>query len=307
MELGEVPEIPECREEFVSQGAVLLRMDNIVPPMSRVIEVAIKFLDCDAYLPQHIGRRAKSVRDRKKKKRSVESDEESSDDDSSSLSSSSQEEGSSSSDEDEPEVKKRLKGKRGSSRDDIPRESKNEEKPPTSDPNMHSNIDDLAEWFRRLELQLGERGNRDAQVQTQRATVYCFMCGKPGHVVRDCEDSRFFLTQGICRLDINNRVVMSDGSALPRAEGDGGATKVIFRRMIANMSSSGPTATSTSIIEVVAGEAYYNSEIEELALLGQMEFEVLPAERGDKPKKAKPYDRQESKKVAERTVPEVPR
>ena len=280
---------------------------TLPPPMNRVIEVATKFLDRDAYLPRHIGKRAKSARDRKRRKNLVVSDEESSEDEDGSESSSSSAEEDSSSDEEEVEVKRKAKGKRGSSREDVPKESKSEEKTTAkSDPNVQSNIDDLAERFKRLELQLGERGNRDAQAQKTRATVYCVMCGKAGHVIRECPDSKFFLGQGICRMDVNNRVVMSDGSALPRAEGDGGAAKVIFRRMATN-TASGPTATSASNVEVVGGEAYYNTEPEELAVLGRMEFEVLPAERGDKSKKAKPYDRQEPKKVAERTVPEVPK
>ena len=136
--------------------------------------------------------------------------------------------------------------------------------------------------------------------------VYCMMCGKAGHVIQECPDSKFYLGQGICRMDINNRVVMSDSSALPHAKGDGGAAKVIFKRMVIN-TLSGPTATSALNVEVVGGETYYNTKPEELTVLRQMEFEVLPAERGDKSKKVKPYDHQEPKKVAERTVPEVPK
>ena len=68
----------------------------------------------------------------------------------------------------------------------------------------------------------------------------------------------------------------------------------------------GPTLTSVSNVEVVAAEnAYYNDEPEELVILGSMEFEVLPADQLDKAKRAKPYDHQESKKGAEKTVPEV--
>ena len=78
---------------------------------------------------------------------------------------------------------------------------------------------------------------------------------------------------------------------------------MIMRRMATNTSASGPTATSASNIEVVAGEAYYNDEPEELAVLGRMEFKVLPAKRGDKLKKPKPYNCQEPKKAAERVVP----
>ena len=41
-------------------------------------------------------------------------------------------------------------------------------------------------------------------------TIYCIMCGKQGHVIRDCAKLKFFLGQGICRMDLNNRVMMSD-------------------------------------------------------------------------------------------------
>ena len=55
-------------------------------------------------------------------------------------------------------------------------------------------------------------------------------------------------------------------------------------------SVSGPTATSTSNVELVAAEVDYEDESEELAILGSMEFEVLPADRLDKSKRYKPYD-----------------
>ncbi len=55
-------------------------------------------------------------------------------------------------------------------------------------------------------------------------------------------------------------------------------------------SVSGPTAMSMSNVELVAAEADYEDESEELAVLGLMEFEVLPANRLDKSKRYKPYD-----------------
>ncbi len=47
---------------------------------------------------------------------------------------------------------------------------------------------------------------------------------------------------------------------------------------------------STSNVELVAAEADYEDESKELAVLGSMEFEVLPANRFDKSKRYKPYD-----------------
>ncbi len=106
-------------------------------------------------------------------------------------------------------------------------------------------------------------------------------------------------------MGLNNRVIMSDGSALPCAEGEGGAAKVIKNRLAGNK-PSGPMATSALNIELVPEQDCYNEEPEELAVLGGMEFEVLPAERTDKSKRAKPYDRPDSKKVAEKTIPDNP-
>ncbi len=101
-------------------------------------------------------------------------------------------------------------------------------------------------------------------------------------------------------MDVNNRVVMGDGTALPRAEGEGGAAKVIRDRMAGIPSSSGPTATSAAN-EVIADEVYYGDETDELATLGSMEFEVLPADRTEKSKKYKPYDRPDAKKSSKPT------
>jgi len=75
-------------------------------------------------------------------------------------------------------------------------------------------------------------------------------------------------------MDLNNRVVMNDGSALPQAEDDGGTAKVIHERMAIN-SSLGPTSSSALNVEVVSEESYYNDEPEELAVPGGMESEVL--------------------------------
>src|SRR5260221_7322425 len=135
--------------------------------------------------------------------------------------------------------------------------------------------------------------------------MYCIMCGQSGHGIRECSESKFFIAQGICRLNINNRVIMNDGTALPCAEGDSGTAKQIRSRLAGNMPSvSGPMATSMSNVELVAAEADYEDESEELAVLGLMEFEVLPADRLDKSKRYKPYDRPEAKKGVEKTLPE---
>jgi len=107
-------------------------------------------------------------------------------------------------------------------------------------------------------------------------------------------------------MDVNNHIVMSDGLVLPQVEGEGGAARVIHDRLSGVIpSSSGPTVTSASNIEVVAVEADYDEEPDELAILGSMEWEVLPADRAEKAKRYKPYDWQDMKKGAERTVPDT--
>ncbi len=285
-----------------------LWVDHTMPPsMNQVVETAIKFLNRDAYQPWTVSSRPKSTRGRSSRRDPPESDRESSDDTSDTSSSSSSSDEESSSDESESERKRKSTRKRtkNSVNDKSPSETKDDVtasiKP---DQNTQSNIEDLAERFRRLELKLGERANRDSQTQNPRPVLHCIMCGLLGHGIRDCHESKFFITQGICRLDLNNRVVMSDGSALPRSEGEGGAARVIRERLANNMqSTSGPTLTRASTVELVSDEVYYNDESTELAALGSMEFEVVPADRTDKTKRSKPYDRTESKKVA---LPELP-
>ena len=98
---------------------------------------------------------------------------------------------------------------------------------------------------------------------------------------------------------------MNNGTALPCTEGDSGAAKQICNRLAGNPSLvPGPMSMSASNVELVAAEAEYEDESEELAVLGSMEFEVLPADRLEKSKRYKPYDHPETKKGIEKTLPE---
>src|SRR5258708_27159989 len=99
--------------------------------------------------------------------------------------------------------------------------------------------------------------------------------------------------------------MMSDGSSLLCVEGDGGAAKMI-RLKLAGVSTAVPTSTSASNVEVTAAETNLNDEPTELAILGAMEFKVIPAERMDKFKWMKLYDHSELKKVVEKTLPKPP-
>ena len=277
---------------------------TVPPPMDRVVEVALVYLNREAYQPRDISLRSRLAKRKTKKKVIDDSEEESSEGSSEEDEGSETDESSSDSEMDEPVDRKKSVKKKSSVREENSKEVKMEvQTSPKSDPVVQSNIEDLAERFKRLELQLGERVNREPQAPRFR-TLYCVMCGREGHGICDCAEAKMLLGHQICRLDTNNRVVMSDGTALPRAEGSGGSAKIIKARMGSKYPAMGPTSTSAPV-EVVSDEAYYNGEPEELAVLGAMEFKVMPAEHTEKAKKVKPYDRKEVKKVGEKTVPEV--
>src|SRR5258708_6054415 len=277
---------------------------TLPPPIDRVTEVAVKFLNRAIYQPRDVSLRSKWTRSKKKRKDSSSSESESSDEMASDSSASSKGE-ESSDDEDNDDTEERKKAGKKKSREKNAKEPKDEERPAT-DQHVQTNIEDLANRFKRLELKLGERSGQQSQPPRTRAAMYCIMCGASGHGIRDCTESKFFIGQDICRMDVNNCVVMSDGTALPRAEGEGGVAKQICDRLSGNNPSvQGPMLTSASNVEVVAKEADYDDEPEELARLGSMEFEVFPADRSEKAKKAKPYDHHDAKKGMEKTAPEV--
>ncbi len=77
---------------------------------------------------------------------------------------------------------------------------------------------------------------------------------------------------------------MSDGSLLPHVEGDGGVVRIIRLRLNLGSPPMVPTSTSASNVEVNPVEPYHSDEPEELAILGAMEFEVIPADWTDKTK-----------------------
>jgi len=166
------------------------------PPMQRVIEVATKILSRNIYQPRDVTlQSSKSTRDQKKRNDFAESDKESVDDISSISSSSSI-----SNEESlyESERRKSNRKEKGSVQEDSPKETKDDKKsPPKADQNTQSNVEDLAEHFRRLELQLSEREHREPRLQSPRSSIYCFMCGRSGHGIRDCPDSKYFIAQGI--------------------------------------------------------------------------------------------------------------
>ena len=98
---------------------------------------------------------------------------------------------------------------------------------------------------------------------------------------------------------------MSDGSLLPCAEGDGGVVRMIRLRLNLGTPPVVPMSTSASNVEVNPVEPYHSDEPEELAILGAMEFEVIPAEWMDKTKQLKLYDCSEPKKTGEKMLPKA--
>ena len=102
-----------------------------------------------------------------------------------------------------------------------------------------------------------------------------FMCGEKGHLAKECPESKFFLSRGICRLNIEtDRVVLGDYSPLPRAEGEGGAARVIRGRL----SSATQVTSSTGNVEVESFRSEYEEAIE-FVTLGTMDFGLLQNKR----------------------------
>ncbi len=58
----------------------------------------------------------------------------------------------------------------------------------------------------------------------------CYMCGESYHSIHDCLEAKFLIALGICYLDMNDQVAMSDGSVLPQAGEEGGVAQVIRER-----------------------------------------------------------------------------
>ena len=148
------------------------------------------------------------------------------------------------------------------------------EGPPKVDISIQLNIDDLTECFWCLEMKVAETmATLKERGESCSGPWVCYMCGFMGHRMKDCHESKFFLNQGICRLDVNGQVVMSDGLPFPWAVGEGGSARVIKEHL-----ALGPRmSSSASNIEVESYQVEYEEDVE-FATLGSMAFEVLPVE-----------------------------
>ena len=80
-------------------------------------------------------------------------------------------------------------------------------------------------------------------------------------------------------------MVISDSLPLPRADGEGGAARIIQERLAGAIRMS----TSTTNVKVESYHSEYDAT-SEFATLGTMDFEVLLAKQSDKPKRFKPYE-----------------
>ena len=135
---------------------------TLPPPNERVMEVTVKFLNQVIYHLREVSMHLKWAKGKKKRRGSLSSESESSDNEVSDLSISSSEEELSSEDEDEESEEKKKSSKKKDRWEKSPKEPKDKEKS-LSEPNVQSNIEDLAERFKRLELKLGERGGQMPQ------------------------------------------------------------------------------------------------------------------------------------------------
>src|SRR5260221_6491976 len=261
--------------------------DQTLPPsMERVIEVATKHLEHDLYQPRGRGSKTKSASSCGRHRHQEESEDESEEDTDSELESLLEEgESELSDDEETTNGKARKKKGKGVKLNRKAKELKEEEQVPEKpDLAIQSNIEDLADRFKCLELKLIEQSQRQENQPSKARPMYCFMCGQTGHGIQDCINLKILIGQGVCRMDLNGQVVMSDGSLLLCGEGEGGAARIIRLKLSLGVPLVVPTSTSASNVEVNPAEPYYKDEPEELAILGAMEVEVIPVERTDKSK-----------------------
>src|SRR5258708_7424392 len=104
----------------------------------------------------------------------------------------------------------------------------------------------------------------------------CNMCRESYHDIRDCLESRFLIFLGICVLDASGQVVMSNGSVLPPAEGEGGAARIIREREADRTTTPAHTSKSSPACSEIEGP----TPDLELVALSAMESDSLPSEHG---------------------------
>ncbi len=146
--------------------------DQTLPPlMERVIEVATKHLERDSYQPRGRGSKTKSASSCRRHRHQEELEDKS-------------EEGESKSSDDEETMngKARKKKGKGMKLNRKVKEQKEEDQVPEK-PGLavQSNIEDLADRFKHLELKLIEQMQSRENQPSKARPMYCFMCGQTGH------------------------------------------------------------------------------------------------------------------------------
>src|SRR5258708_15405052 len=76
------------------------------------------------------------------------------------------------------------------------------------------------------------------------------MCGELYHSVCDCWETKFLMYLGICYLDTSDQVFMTDGSALPQAEGEGGVAHVIRDSLTPDPESFALSTMESNILSI---------------------------------------------------------
>ena len=273
------------------------------PAMDSVVSIAKALLKHDLYYDDESDEDTEDESEEDKKSRSYgDSDSDASDNDA--LSDESDDE------EDEKPARKHKSKKKTlvkreskqSTKDIEPKtpELKSEQRKPDSDTVFKSNMDDLADRISKLTIELTKHQEKPKfNPQATTSGVWrCFMCDGDGHGFRECPETKAFLAAGVLQYNAANKLVMADGSKLPRVIGR--ATAHVIREQTA-------MRTSAANLEWMREYELANNEF---ANLGDAEFEVQPVERVDDKKgrqsKAKPYDRPSVSKTPPPTVKIIP-
>ncbi|KAF8344047.1 uncharacterized protein EI90DRAFT_3114716 [Cantharellus anzutake] len=88
-------------------------------------------------------------------------------------------------------------------------------------------VDQLSAQIEELSLQVAWLQRQEpVHQETPNKSFRCYMCDAYGHRLQDCPETKEFLARGVLKTDVNNRIVLSDGSSLPYA-GSGGMSPII--------------------------------------------------------------------------------